>query len=308
MDKEPYKPGLSRDSRLVTQLEELEKNPNSLIFASLAERFRQNGLIRQAIEIIDEGLERHPDFGTALVVKARCLFDLRRFADCLALLDRVLKQNPENIKAEKLRFDLYLRLGQKMAAQASIGRVLKLAPTDKDAIKKRSELGLAFSLDKSKVSQATDHNDNTPLKKIDSHEHGELKDFQVLEHESSRNVLPAAVESVPTLSSDQLAEGWSEEDEAAADSQESPFQGATFATRTVAELYLRQGLKVKAIKILEAMLLKEPNDSWARETLKKLSPSNDNNEIKPVRRTELMLKAQRLERLLVRVQSLKRLA
>lgn len=298
MDKEPYRPGLSQDVRLVNQLEELEKNPNSLIFASLAERFRQNGLTKQAIEIIDEGLERHPDFGSALVVKARCLFDLRRFADCLAILDQVLEENPENIKAEKLRSDLYLRLGQKQAALVSLDKVLRLAPSDRDAQKKRKELGL--------LAIPAEPKEPLPIQA----KPGELRDFQVLEFDSGRALpkLAELVEAAPPETIDKIAEEWTEEDEAASDEDDSPFQGTTFATRTVAELYLRQGLKAKAAKILDAMLAKDPNDSWARETLKKLSPSSDNTGSKPVRRTELMLKAQRLERLLARVQLMKRLA
>lgn len=287
MEKEPYRPGLSKDSTLVKLLKEYQEKPNSLVFAALAERYRSKGLVRQALEICNEGLEKHSDFSAGLIVKARCFFDLRRYADCLGLLEKILRQNPENIKAEKLRAEVFQRLGQKRAAIGSFTRIISLMPSDRDAIK---SLELLEDFDVSEpISIGGIVHASTDEKPA-----GRLMDFQV------QSVGDAKIDESPRFFIDKIAAE-------AAWEEESPMGDSTFATKTVAELYLRQGLKEKAKKIIEMMLQRDAKDIWASETLEKLSASSVNKVDLQARRTQLMVKAQYLERLLARVQSYKRL-
>lgn len=61
------------------------------------------------------------------------------------------------------------------------------------------------------------------------------------------------------------------EEEPCEQEKDSPFEiDFVFATKTVAELYLRQGLKEKAKFVIEAMLKRDPNDAWTKEKLKTL--------------------------------------
>lgn len=316
MEKEPYRPGLSKDATLVEQLKELQRNPNSLVFAALGERYRTKGLVRQALEILEEGLSLHPDFASGMVAKARCYFDLRRYADCLDLLEQVLLRNPENIRAEKLRSEVFQRLGQRKAAIGALTRVVSLMPNDRAAVKALEELeNLEFPPAEASVVLQHASNDAPGVR-------GQLEDFRIRsagEAELSagigiastvktveiinENQNPAArSEGNDTAQMDAVAEGWSDEDEAGSES----FGDITFATRTIADLYLRQGLKEKAKKVLQLMAERDPNDAWAKETLQKLLPSSGNNIAPQAKRTQLMLKAQYLERLIARVQSVKR--
>lgn len=77
---------------------------------------------------------------------------------------------------------------------------------------------------------------------------------------------------------------------------QSKFEDTTFATRTVAELYLRQGLEQKAHKILCLMLQKDPSDAWAKENILKLEALDTKYERKA--RLVLTAKAQYLKKLL----------
>ena len=307
MEKEPYRPGLSQDRTLVDQLKELQKNPNSLVFAALGERYRTKGLVRQGLEILDEGLAKHPEFAPALVAKARCLFDLRRYADCLEIVEGVLRRNPENIKAEKLRAELFQRLGQKRAAIGALTRVIGLVPNDRSAHKALEELkNLDVEAPQKGASVFPAFSTDMPDVR------GELRDFEVRSVGDTRiSELPEADDTVgieirqkpEAKLADSVADSWDEEDEAEA----SPIGGdITFATKTVAELYLRQGLEEKAKRVVEMMLRKTPGDAWALETLRKFSISSGKNKVSQAKRTQLMLKAQYLERMLARVQSVKR--
>ncbi len=68
MEKEPFRLGLSKNETLTSLLREYQENPKSRVFAKLADEYRKQDLVIQAIEIIEEGLEFHPGFSVALFV------------------------------------------------------------------------------------------------------------------------------------------------------------------------------------------------------------------------------------------------
>ena len=49
----------------------LEKEPNSLIFTQLAEEYRKEGLLQEALRVCQDGLRRHPNYWSARVVLGR---------------------------------------------------------------------------------------------------------------------------------------------------------------------------------------------------------------------------------------------
>jgi hypothetical protein len=85
----------------------------------------------------------------------------------------------------------------------------------------------------------------------------------------------------------------------------------TFATRTIAELYLRQGLKAKAARVLRKMAREDSTNQWARETLQELEsdeivlPARPQQAPKPS--SSLQKRAKALEMMLARVRLLKRI-
>ena len=52
--------------------ERLAKDPKSLVFSSLANAYRKNNMIDEAIEILQKGLEIHPNNVSARIVLGRC--------------------------------------------------------------------------------------------------------------------------------------------------------------------------------------------------------------------------------------------
>jgi len=257
---EPYKPGLARNKRLLDQLKEFQQNPRSLVFVALAESYRAENLPHQALEILAEGLQYHPDLPGPLVARSRCLFDLRRYADALKATQYTVARNPQNLKAHKLQADIYLRLGQKRAAMRALTHVVSLYPQDVEAVRALEELENAFSSQRVPVERLSRAStDQAP-------EPGRIEDFQIGPVGETFASIPAPEEppkaSIPA--SPQLAVAAAEPE--AADASEEP----TFATRTIAELYLRQGLKPKAIRVLRKILREDPANEWARETLQDL--------------------------------------
>lgn len=250
---ERYKPGLARNQSLVQQLTEFQKNPKSLIFVSLADTYRQEGLPLQALEILEEGLGVHPHLPSALLCQSRCLFDTKRYAEALKITQVLLKANPDNLRANKLQAEIYVRLGQRRSAIRALTRVVSLFPQDKESVRALEELeNLEYgtNIPTNQILRASV--DSPPvLGKIEEFEVGTLSDsFAAI------GAISAAPSNKALRSPLETAEV--EDDE------------PTFATRTIAELYIRQGLAAKARRVIQKILREDPTNEWARETLQDL--------------------------------------
>jgi predicted regulator of Ras-like GTPase activity (Roadblock/LC7/MglB family) len=82
--------------------EQLVNDPSSQLFASLADFYRENGLLSEAIEICRSGLENNPDNLEGRLVLAKCFFAARNFSSAREQVTRVLTIQPENTAAKKL--------------------------------------------------------------------------------------------------------------------------------------------------------------------------------------------------------------
>jgi tetratricopeptide (TPR) repeat protein len=82
--------------------ERLAQDPHARVFAPLADLLRQAGRCEDALELLDDGLGRHPDYVSALVIKGRTLLDLGRVDQARMVLVRVLELDPENFVVLRL--------------------------------------------------------------------------------------------------------------------------------------------------------------------------------------------------------------
>lgn len=80
----------------------LAQDPHSRVFAPLADLLRQAGRWDDALELLDDGLGRHPDYASALVIKGRTLLDAGRMDQAREVLVRVLEMDPENFVVLRL--------------------------------------------------------------------------------------------------------------------------------------------------------------------------------------------------------------
>jgi tetratricopeptide (TPR) repeat protein len=299
-DKEPYRPGLGQNQDLVRQLKELQKNPRSLVFVNLAEAYRVESLPNQALDILEEGLSFHPGLASALIVKARCYFDLRRYAEASLICQQILRANPANIKAQKIHADVFVRLGQRRAAISALTKVLTLFPQDREAAKALEELENLESgliIPPERISRASVDSAPARLGRIDEFQVGSFSDALASITESELDRRTEAVSKTKELTVAARVERLEQED---LDDSPEP----AFATRIIAELYIRQGLQAKARKVLRKILQEDPGHEWARETLQDLGSDG----IVPLavspmatQRAALAAKAKLLEQMLARV-------
>lgn len=88
-----------------------ESDPSSRIFLQLAEEYRHQGRIQEALAVLDRGLQEHPGYLSALVAKGRCHLELGEGDAARSVLERVVKQDATQMVANKLLVRAYLDTG-----------------------------------------------------------------------------------------------------------------------------------------------------------------------------------------------------
>lgn len=79
--------------------EQFRKQPESLVFARLADAYRKSGDSMRALEVLEEGIQRHPDYLSAHIVRARTFRDLGRTDEARRAFERVIEIDAENLVA-----------------------------------------------------------------------------------------------------------------------------------------------------------------------------------------------------------------
>jgi tetratricopeptide (TPR) repeat protein len=113
--------------------EQYADNPESFVFARLADAYRKAGNPSRALEILDKGLLRHPEYLSGHIVHARSLTDLRRSEEAVAAWRTVLELDPQNLVALRQLADLARAAGDRATAREWAERLLHVDPLNEDA-------------------------------------------------------------------------------------------------------------------------------------------------------------------------------
>lgn len=124
-------PELSDEIRRFEQ--QYAENPDSLVFARLADLHRKAGRPERALEILDEGLERHPDYLSAHIVRARCLRVQGRTVESEDVFRHVLDLDGENLVALRSLAEMAWERGDDATARDRLEELLELDPRNEEA-------------------------------------------------------------------------------------------------------------------------------------------------------------------------------
>ncbi len=113
----------------------LEKDPNSQVFAPLAEAYREVGMLQEALKTVTAGVQRHPQFVGGLVTYAKVMRDLGEFDKAMDALKKATSLSSENILAHQLTGEIHLAKKNPKDALKSFKMVLFLNPNSKSAQK-----------------------------------------------------------------------------------------------------------------------------------------------------------------------------
>lgn len=112
-----------------------EKDPNSKVFATLAESYRRMGLLEEAFRIAALGVKKHPNYVSGQVALAKILLEKSQNEDAKNHLLKAIETSPENILAHSLLGKAYALLRKPKEALKAYKMVLFLNPIDEKAQK-----------------------------------------------------------------------------------------------------------------------------------------------------------------------------
>jgi tetratricopeptide (TPR) repeat protein len=127
-------------SEIAKLSERYNKDPKSRIFVQLADAYRKNGMIDEALEILNKGLDYHPDYALGHLILGKCRFDKRMFAQAKESFERTLEKDPQNIVAMRMLAQTCENLKDEDGQLAAYKGLLALDPFDAQAKEKLSRL------------------------------------------------------------------------------------------------------------------------------------------------------------------------
>jgi predicted regulator of Ras-like GTPase activity (Roadblock/LC7/MglB family)/cytochrome c-type biogenesis protein CcmH/NrfG len=110
--------------------EKLAKNPESLVFAPLADAHRRLKRYEEAIQICLKGLETHPHYMTARVVLGRAYLENEMLDEAGEEFRKVIHADPNHAMAHGMLGQIYSRQGQFTKAVEEHQAVLAINPDD----------------------------------------------------------------------------------------------------------------------------------------------------------------------------------
>jgi tetratricopeptide (TPR) repeat protein len=261
--------------------DQYRRQPESLVFARLADAYRKAGRPDKALSLLEDGLIRHPDYPSGHIVKARALRDMGRLDETLESFRRVLELDAANLVAIRELAALADERGDVEEAQHWYERLGQIDPTNLEVRQRLRELEAATAesvqpepveaesvesdgevegphawWDDSAVDLPTDEIAAEPTPDalpepvdLDAADMEKRPEDEVIEAILNGNV-PETVRAEDTW--------WYEE--ASNQEEPEPSRDADLLTRTMADLYAEQGLHREAAEIYEELLKDSPGD------------------------------------------------
>ena len=129
----------------LSEIEKLEaryaENPDGRYFAPLADAYRKAGRVDDALQMIQLGLSKHPDYLSAHIVLGRCLLDKKDDGAAQNAFQNVLGLDAENIIALKSLAEIAERQGRVVDARRWLQRLLTVDAMNDDAAADLQRLG-----------------------------------------------------------------------------------------------------------------------------------------------------------------------
>ena len=90
-----------------------EEEPGSRLFLQLAEEYRRDGRREEALQVLQRGLEAHPQQVSGLVSLGRLHLEMGQAAQAATALEKAVSIDPTNLAAMKLAVEAYLAQGDR---------------------------------------------------------------------------------------------------------------------------------------------------------------------------------------------------
>ena len=125
--------------------EKFEKDSNSKLFLPLAEEYRKEGMLDEAIEALQTGLEKHQAYTSARVLLGKIYLEKGMLPEARREFESVTASVPDNLFAHKKLAEIYRDTGEIDRAITTSKAILRLNPMDEETVNslKALEAGIA---------------------------------------------------------------------------------------------------------------------------------------------------------------------
>ncbi len=247
----------------------LARDPGSYCFAPLAELYRKQGLLDEAIGVANRGCDLHPDYVGGYLALGRAYYEKGQKDESRSALEKVVTLTPDNLLALRLLSHLYAEQGDTAAAEKVLRSILSQSPEDME-----SQALLDSLIDSLPAPPQTDLGMTGEIEGMDAgmdvldslSEFGiELEDAEIIEELTDDDLIDDDDEFVvSTVNAAPVA------DEAGVADEKNPI-----STVTLAELYVSQGFSKHALTIYRELLETDPDNADLRKRLYELKKAID---------------------------------
>ncbi|MFQ5890279.1 MAG: tetratricopeptide repeat protein [Gemmatimonadota bacterium] len=269
--------------------EQYSRNPDSLVFARLADAYRKAGDPERALAVLGEGLSRHADYLSAHIVRARAYADLGRPGEAVKAFEAVLERDAQNLVALRALAELALERSDVSAAHRWLSRLIQVDPVNEEARRTLAALELqqdradarggaeAAPAETSPPTPLGDRVDEAagsrsgdsaagrkkPETSVEGADESEARDPGISWWEEATTEAPPV--EPPDAGRSPWQDLWEREPEPPREEEDA--EDGDLLTRTMAELYAGQGLYEEAIEIYQELLKDRPDDADLRRRL-----------------------------------------
>jgi len=246
--------------------ERLAQDPDSHLFARLAEVYLKVGLVDDALHAARQGLARHPGYIAGQRALALACHVKGLQSECLEALEKVTTALPEDGDAQKMLGRLLSSMGSMEAAIRAFRTALVFNPDDMECRVELEALErsvLPFMTDAIPDDDAALSGSGTADDKMDA-------EFGAFEDEAGET--EEVIEAAEVLDLDELDLLEPEEDGniAAGPVAAGMAPHDPLFTSTLAELYLQQGFNENALEIYHKLLANDPGNAGLRTRIAEL--------------------------------------
>jgi tetratricopeptide (TPR) repeat protein len=89
-------------SEIARLSEKYNKDPKSRIFVQLADLYRKNNMLDEALDVLNKGFEYHPEYPVAYLILGKCYYDKRSYIQARDAFEKTIALDPQNIVALRM--------------------------------------------------------------------------------------------------------------------------------------------------------------------------------------------------------------
>lgn len=254
-----------------------DADPDGRGFVNLADAYRRVGDRMEALRILRDGLRRHPELGSGYVVRGWVYVEEGDPADAQAAFRAALEVDPHNVSALRGLGDVLAREGEAAEAAVVLKVLLPLDPLDGDLPGRIQELEVS-AVAAAAAAAAVEESLSTEEPEEDRPWEDPEGAAEELDWEA------AALQA--DQSKPREVEGLGDESgEAAGDTSPEeallapPLIDDALVTKTMGDIFLRQGLLDEAEEVFEKLLVRDPGNPFLEGKLEEVRARQRGEEV-----------------------------